>query len=71
MLLLHPFNVFGYNSNSYVFTVTYLLQLFFSHLSVCNCKSSTAEKILVFAAWQILNNLLPIAKKLKLHFLAF
>ena len=27
----------------YVFTVTYLLLLFFSHLSFCNCKGSTAE----------------------------
>ena len=49
---------------SYVFTVIYLLQLFFSHLSVCNCKGSTAEKKFSFTAWQMLNNLLPIAKKL-------
>ena len=28
---------------SYVFTVTYLLLLFFSHLSFCSCKGSTAS----------------------------
>ena len=30
-------------SCSYVFTVSYLLLLFFSHLSFCNCKGSTAS----------------------------
>ena len=77
MLLLHHFNVFGYNSTSivmfvcfycYLFSavilVTYLLLLFFSHLSFCNCKGNTAEKSLVFAARQIPNNLSPIAKKI-------
>ena len=55
---------------SYVFTVTNLLQLVFSHLSFCNSKSSTAKKSLVFAARQIqiANILSPIAKKLYLHF---
>ena len=34
-------------------------------------KAALPKKISVFAAWQILNNLLPIAKKFYLHFLAF
>ena len=34
-------------------------------------KAALAKKNLVFAARQIANNLSPIAKKLKLHFLAF
>ena len=29
---------------SYVFTISYLLLLFFSHLSFCYCKGYTAEK---------------------------
>ena len=45
---------------SYVFTVTYLLLLFFFHLSLCYCKGSIARQSLVFAARQIANNLLPI-----------
>ena len=62
MLLLHNFNVFGYNSNSYVFTVTYLLQLFFSHLSVCNCKGSTAENCSEEASRFGKRNVKPINK---------
>ena len=53
------------------FTVTNLLLLFFSHLSFCNCKGSTAKKSFVFAARQIGNNLSPIAKKIVTLFLAF
>ena len=34
-------------------------------------KAALPKKILVFAVRQIANNLSPIAKKLKLHFLAF
>ena len=47
MLLLHHFNVFGCNGIRIVmfvcFSVTYILLLFFSRLSLCNCKGSTAE----------------------------
>ena len=48
MLLLHHFNVFGYNSTSIVMFVCFYCYLssavlFFSHLSFCNCKGSTAE----------------------------
>ena len=34
-------------------------------------EAALPKKTLVFIAWQILNNLLPIAKKLLLHFLVF
>ena len=68
MLLLHFVNVFGYNSTSIVMFVCFYCYLssaaIFSHLSFCNCKSSTAEKGLVFAAQQIANNLSQIATNL-------
>ena len=49
MLLLHHFNIFGYYSTIIVMFVCFYCYLssavvFFSHLSFCNCKSSTAEK---------------------------
>ena len=49
MLLLHHFNVFGCNGIRIVMFVCfycyllYILLLFFSQLSLCNCKGSTAE----------------------------
>ena len=69
MLLLHHFNVFGYKSTSivilYVFTVTYLLLLFFFLIYLfVTAKAALPKKSLVFAARQIVNNLSLIAKKL-------
>ena len=68
MLLLHHFNVFGYNSISIVmfgvFTVTYLLLLFFSHYLFVTAKAALPKNSLVFAARQLANNLSPIATKL-------
>ena len=48
MLLLHHFNVFGYNSTSIVMFVRFYRYLFsavifFSDLSFCSCKGSTAS----------------------------
>ena len=47
MLLLHHFNVFGYNSTSIVMFVGFYCYLssvvIFSHLSFCNSQGSTAE----------------------------
>ena len=56
---------------SYVFTVTYLLLLFFFIYFFVTAKAARPKKNLVFAAWQIANNLSLIAKKLLLYFLAF
>ena len=47
---------------SYVFTVAYLLLLFFSHLSFCNCKGSTAENCSEEASRLGKQNVKPINK---------
>ena len=47
---------------SNVFTVTYLLLLFFSHLSFCNCKGSTAENCSEEASRFRKRNVKPINK---------
>ena len=69
MLLLHHLNVSGCNTTSvqvlwclYVFTVTYLLLLIFSHLSFCSCKSSTAENCSEEASWFGKRKVKPINK---------
>ena len=67
MSSLDHFNVFGYNSTirrSYVFTVTYLLLLFFLIYLFVTAKAALPKKSLVFAARQIVNNLSPISKVL-------
>ena len=69
MLLLHHFNVFGYNSTSIVMFVCFYCYLssvvifFLIHLFVTG-KAALPKKSLAFAARQIANNLSPIAKKL-------
>ena len=76
MLLLHHFNVFGYNSTSIVMFVCFYccylsFAFFFLIYLFVTAKAAPPKKSLVFAAQQIANNLSPIAKKLQLHFLAF
>ena len=51
-----------YLSSAVIFFLIYLF---------VTAKAALPKKILVFAVRQIANNLSPIAKKLKLHFLAF
>ena len=46
----------------YVFTVTYILLLFFSHSSFCNCKGSTAEDCFEEASLFGKQNVKPINK---------
>ena len=77
MLLLHHFYVFGYNSTSIVLfvcfycylssaviLVTYLLLFFFLIYLFVTAKAALPKKSLMFAAWQIPNNMSPIRKKL-------
>ena len=69
MLLLHHFNVFGYNSTSIVMFVCFLLLpifccYFFLIYFLVTAKAALPKKSLVFAARQIANNLSQIAKKL-------
>ena len=76
MLLLHHFNVFGYNSTSIVMFVCFYCNLsfaviFFLIYLFVTAKAALPKKSLVFAARQIANNLSPIANKLSLHFLTF
>ena len=71
MLLLHHFNVFGYNSTSIVMFVCFYYYLsfaviFFLIYLFATAKAALPKKSLVFAARQIANNLSPIAKKLSL-----
>ena len=55
----------------YVFTVTYLLLLFFLIYLFVTAKAALWKKSLVHAARQIANNLSQIAKKFELYFLTF
>ena len=68
MLLLHHFDVFGYNSTSIVMFVCFYCYLssavIFSDLLFVTAKAALPKKSLVFATLQIANNLSPIAKKL-------
>ena len=67
MSLLHHFNVFRYNSYKYC-DVRMFLQLaifcyyFFLIYLFVTAKAALPKKSLEFAAWQIANNLSPIAK---------
>ena len=66
-LLLHYFNVFGYNSTSIVMLVCFYCYLssavfFFSHLSFCKCKGSTAENCSEEASRFGKRNVKPINK---------
>ena len=68
MLLLHHFNVFGYNSTSIVMFVCFYCYLssaviFFLIYLLVTAKAALPKKSLVYAAWQIANNLSQIAKK--------
>ena len=47
---------------SYVFTITNLMLLLFSHLSFCNCKGSTAENCSEKASQFGKRNVKPINK---------
>ena len=67
MLLLYHFNVFGYDSTSIVMFVCFYCYLssaviFFLIYLLVTAKAALAKKSLVFAARQIANNLLSVAK---------
>ena len=67
MLSLHHFNVLGYNSTSIVMFECFYCYLssaviFFSHLSFCNCKGSTAENCSEEASRFGKRNVKPINK---------
>ena len=66
MLLLHHFNVFGYNSTSIVMFVCFYCCLssavIFSHLSFCNCKGSPAENYFEEASRFGKRNVKPLNK---------
>ena len=69
MLLLHHFNVFGYNSTSIVMFVCFYCYLssaviFFLIYVFVTAQAARPKKSLMFAARQIANNLSSIGKKL-------
>ena len=76
MLLLHHFNVFGYNSTSIVMFVCFCCYLsfaviFFLIYLYVTAKAALPKKSLVFAARQITNNLSSIAKNCNFMFWPF
>ena len=68
MLLLHDFNVFGYDSTSIVMFVCFYCYLYSAVILLIylfvTVKAAQPKKSLVFDARQIANNPSPIAKKL-------
>ena len=69
MLLLHHFNVFGYDSTSIVMFVCFYCYLssaviFFLVYLFVTAQAALPKKSSMFAARQIANNLSPRAKKL-------
>ena len=73
MLLLHHFNVFGYNSTSIVMFVCFYCYLssaviFFLIYVFVTALAARPKKSLMFAARQIANNLSSIAKIVTLFF---
>ena len=73
MLLLHHFNVFGYNSTSIVMFVCFYCYLssaviFFLIYVFVTALAAWPKKSLIFAARQIANNLSSIAKIVTLFF---
>ena len=69
MLLLHHFNVLGYNSTSIVMFVCFYCYLssaviFFLIYVFVTAQAARQKKSLMFDARQIANNLSSIAKKL-------